>query len=288
MAFDFNQLKQRFLTRGAKQEPATTEQPMQAATTPEASPAPAQKMTATQAKVQELKQGFADIKAVCDEGNYKLFVKQLVLVLCVFLGVRFLLGKLTAQKEQILDRVSAIAIQQTNQGDYLANKDLLLHLEPLFPDLSKKNEWLVQTLMKAFSDHLIQADINGNTVEKSEENYTALSQDVTFKLSFADLGKFLADLENGDDFLRISNVTLSKLTDPALLGSNSINLKINTLFPKEKFAKRIFKDYDAQMKKIAAENAPAAPKKQAEAPAPAEQAAQPQEATKAEENANAK
>ncbi len=251
MAFDFNQLKQRFSKQGAKQDPAATQQ-VQTATT---APKPAK---ASHPKVEALKQGVLDIKAACEEGKFKLFAKQVVVVVLAFFGVRYLVGKVNAQKEVVLDRISAIAIQQTHQDDYMSNKERLLYLEPLFPDIGKKNEWLIQSLMKTFSTHQIQADINGNANEKAEGNYTVMSQEVSFKESFANVGKFVADVESGDDFLRLSNITISKLADSASLGLNNVTMRFATLFPKEKYAKRLFKDYEQQMKKINVQSAPAA------------------------------
>jgi hypothetical protein len=98
-----------------------------------------------------------------------------------------------------------------------------------------------------------------------------MSQEVSFKESFANVGKFVADVENGDDFLRLSNITISKVMDSASLGQNTVTMRFATLFPKEKYAKRLFKDYEQQMKKI---NAQAAPAANTSAPAPSEPAAQ--------------
>ena len=211
-----------------------------------------------------LKQGLNDVKAMLEEGNIKLFVKQLAVIALAFWGVWTWMGKLKTQKDQIEDRVSAISLQQTHQDDYLTNKDRLLRLEPLFPDMGKKNEWLVQTLMRAFADHNVQATINGNAVEKVESNYTIVSQEVAFRDSFANLGRFLADIENGNDFLRVSSLTISKLTDANSLGLNSIGIRFNTVFPKDKYAKRLFKDYAEQMKKIEAETTVAETKEDAQ------------------------
>ncbi len=246
MPLDWEKLKQRITNHSAKQE--------------EPVPAVEPKPKAVNPLVTEMKQGVQDIKAVLAEGNYKLFAKQIVVILLAFLGVRFLMGKLSVQKEQIVDKISALSIQQTNESDYLANKERLLNLEPLFPDLAKKNEWLLQTLMKIFEDHKIQANIDGNAVENVATDYTTVAQLVTFQQGFMPLGKFLADVENGDNFLRISEITISKITDTALLGENSVSVRFNTLFPKEKYAKRLFKDYAQQMAQLEAQKKSASKK----------------------------
>ena len=169
MAFDFNQLKQRFSKQGATQDPAATQQ-VQTATT---APKPAK----TSPKVEALKRGFLDIKAVCEEGKIKLFAKQVVVVLLAFFGVRYLVGKINAQKEVVMDRISAIAIQQTHQDDYVANKDRLLRLEPLFPDIAKKNAKGVSSARSeaiTSSNHYAkiaqQNSITHQTAEKAAEN----------------------------------------------------------------------------------------------------------------------
>ena len=240
MPLDWEKLKQRITNHSAKQE-----EPVPVVVEP--------KPKAVSPLVAEMKQGVQDVKAVLAEGNYKLFAKQIVVILLAFLGVRFLMGKLSVQKEQIVDKISALSIQQTNESDYLANKERLLNLEPLFPDLAKKNEWLLQTLMKIFEDHKIQANIDGNAAENVATDYTTVAQLVTFQQGFMPLGKFLADVENGDNFLRISEITISKITDTALLGENSVSVRFNTLFPKEKYAKRLFKDYAQQMAQLEAQ-----------------------------------
>ncbi len=237
MPLDLESLKQRFMKRPAND--------------------PAAAKPGNTGKVGALQQGFKDIQAVFEEGNFKLFVKQLVVILLVFLGVRFLLGKLTEQKNKIADQMAAISMQQSNQDEYLANKERLLLLEPLFPDISKKNEWMLQTLMKAFSDHKIDGNINGNSTEKTEGSSTVVTQEVTFQKPFNQIGQFLADIESGDAFLRVSNLTINKLNDPNQLGENSVNVTFNTVFPKEKYAPKLFKDYDKRIKELAAQKASA-------------------------------
>ena len=60
----------------------------------------------------------------------------------------------------------------------------------------------------------------------------------------------MADIENGDDFLRISNLVVTKLADKDSLGNNSVTIQFSTVFPNNKYAAALFKDYAAQMEKI--------------------------------------
>ena len=247
MPLDFEKLKQGMFNRQANQGAAQS-QPQVAS---------AKKSAVSNAKVSAFKKGLLDVKTVIEEGNYKLFLKQLIFLLIVFICATFLMGKMAAQKAIIVDKVAALAIQKENQGDYLANKERLLRLEPLFPDLSQKGDWLLQTLMKEFDSHKIQANIDGNVIENADDTRVVISQDVSFQQGFSDLGNFLADVENGDDFVRITELSITKLLDPAVLGENSVKVRFNTVFPKEKYAKKLFKDYDKQMAQIQGEKTPA-------------------------------
>ena len=61
-------------------------------------------------------------------------------------------------------------------------------------------------------------------------------------MSFDKLGEFLASIENRPEFIRVSEVALEKESDKNNLGMNKVSMKFNTVFPKEKIAKSLFKD----------------------------------------------
>ena len=207
--------------------------------------------SAVPAWVLDNKRGLDDVQAVLQEGKFSLFVRQVVMLLVIFLLVRYGCGKLAERKGVLLDQMSKINIEQLNKDDYLENKQHLLRLEPLFPDYAQKNEWLLQRLIDVFNEHQMSPDINGNVSENaSASTYTVMSHPVTFQRSFRDMGQFLADVENGDDFLRISEITVTKLVAPESLGENTVTAKFNTVFPKNKYASVLFKDYAQQMEAI--------------------------------------
>jgi len=200
--------------------------------------------------------GINDIKVVLQEGKAMLFMKQLVVLLVVFLLVRYGMKSLNANRDDIKDRMSALQIQQVNKDDYIANKEHLLRLEPLFPDVSQKKEWLLVRLNNIFEKHKIRVSMEGNPTEDSQNTYIVGDQPVSFKTSFKELGKLMADIENGDDFLRVSELTVTKLTDKESLGDNSISVHFGTVFPQNKYAPTLFKDYAEQMAKIKQQQSP--------------------------------
>ena len=250
MAIDFEKLKSKFSV-GAKASHA--KQP----TTPK-EPNALTKLLSHSA-VADIKRGLEDVQVGAHEGKFNLFVKQIVVLLVLFLVVRFVSGKLAQSKAKIKDQVASINIQQTNEGDYTENKQQLLRLEPMFPDIEQKNDWMLRRLINIFETHNITPDIDGNFTESVQKTYTMVVQPVKFEESFAQIGKLIADVENGDDFLRLSEVTISKQTAPEALGKNTVNVTFNTVFPKEKYAPKLFKDYAQQIKKIQAEKDAVAP-----------------------------
>lgn len=244
MAIDFEKLKSKFSAvakTSQSKQPATSKGP-NALTKLAAHPA-----------VADIKRGLEDVQVVAHEGKFNLFVKQIVVLLVLFLLVRFVSGKLSQSKDKIKDQVASINIQQANEGDYTENKQQLLRLEPLFPDIEQKNDWMLRRLINIFETHKITPDIDGNFTESVQKTYTMVVQPVKFEESFAQIGKLIADIENGDDFLRLSEVTISKQTAPEALGKNAVNVTFNTVFPKEKYAPKLFKDYAQQIKQIQAE-----------------------------------
>ena len=253
MAFDWNKVKQQLTDKNlfARKQQEVPVVPTADVRQPAV---PANEKAAT-GFTASIKQGLADIRRVLEEGNYKLFVKQFVVLLLVIWGVSTFNEKLEKQKKNYIDQMAAISVQETHKQDYLDNKSRLLRLEPAFPDLSAKNEWLLRKIMDSLESHNIQANISGNITENATDNYTVVAQPVSFQLGFQELGKFVADIENADDFLRFSEVNITKGTDSASLGMNNITLRFNTFFPKEKYGPRLFKDYAKQMQELKAAQA---------------------------------
>ena len=139
-------------------------------------------------------------------------------------------------------------MQQSSEREYMTNKDLLFELEPRFPDISDKNGWLTSQILGVFKDAELTPQMNGSqTEDASNPTYEAVSLQVSSEMDFTRFARFLADIENNDEYLKVSDFSITKDTDPEHLGNNKISMKFNTIFPKEKIAKQLFKDYDTIM-----------------------------------------
>lgn len=195
-----------------------------------------------------VKKGFADVKAVCAEGNYKLFLKQAIFVLLVIFAFRYLSNVIAEKNTNVLGKISAVQAQKDNEKEYLANKKKLLELEPRFPDISTKNEWLLRQLVAVFREASLRSNIGSNQTENTTNSgYTVVQIPVDLTLSYGGLGKFLADIENREEYLRVTEFSIEKKSEQ--LGQNTVRLKIETVFPKEKISDSMFKDKNKESKK---------------------------------------
>lgn len=191
--------------------------------------------------LDSVKKGLTDIKLVLEEGNYKLFLKQLIIIIVLIFGYRYANTMLHNQQGDIAGKIEAVHAQQNNEQAYLSNKKKLLELEPRFPDLETKNDWLLRQVVSIFKDSPIQPSIGSSQTENASNNgYTVVSLPVDIETSYHEFGKLLASIENKEEMLRVSEFSIDKKTDS--LGFNNIRMQINTIFPKEKIAKTMFKE----------------------------------------------
>ncbi len=200
--------------------------------------------------ITELKRGLQNVQVVLQEGNVKLFVKQIIAVAAVFLLFFWVRGKNLEKINSYNGQIDAILTQKSSEEEYLQNKVLLLDLEPRFPDASSKNEWLLSQVLGVFKRAELSPQVAGQQAENdSNPTYLAVSLDVDTETGFTRFMEFLADIENRREYIRVSDFTLKKDTNPDALGNNKITMKFNTAFPKEKIASTMFKDYKEIMEK---------------------------------------
>ncbi len=195
-------------------------------------------------QVMDFQRGLQDVKTVAQEGRFILFLKQLIAVgLCFFL-VHYAVGKFQEKIKKNQDQIRAIAIQKKSEKEYMANKQKLITLEPLFPDVSEKNQWLTSRLLDLFKKAEIGMQLEGSQSENaSNATYIVASQSVGAVMNYETLGKFLEQTENLNDFLRVSNVSVTKDTNSQNIGKNKVSLRFNTIFLKQKIGPNIFKNY---------------------------------------------
>ncbi|MBR3603353.1 MAG: hypothetical protein IKL48_01465 [Elusimicrobiaceae bacterium] len=198
--------------------------------------------------LESIKKGLNDIKVVAEEGNFKLFLKQAVVIVIVFLGFRYYSQNLQKQDTKIHGQIEAVRTQQKSEKEYLANKEKLLKLEPRFPDMEAKNDWLLSQIVAVSRDSGITPSLGSEQSENTTNaGYTVVSIPMSATLTYNQLGQLLANIENREEYLKVSEFSLKKNNE--ILGENEVSMTINTIFPKEKVAKSLFKDAKKDTKK---------------------------------------
>ncbi len=183
------------------------------------------------------------MQLVLEEGNVKLFAKQLVVVVAVFLIFRYFNNTFQQKINNYRGQMEAIRSQQSNEQEYVSSKKRLLELEPRFPDMSSKSEWLMTQVLDVFAQAKLTPQLSGTQAEDTmNPNYTLAKLEVSSNATWLQFAQLIASVENRPEYLRISDFSLEKLTDGDMLGQNKIKLVVNTLFPKEKLAPKLFKD----------------------------------------------
>ena len=191
--------------------------------------------------MESIKQGFRDIMTVAEDANYKLFLKQVCAVIVLFFAFRYGSNALKAKQDTVIGRIDAVHAQQQNEKEYLSNKKKLLDLEPRFPDISVKNDWLLRQIVAVFKDSNLLPKVGAAQAEDASNSaYTVATIPVDLNISYSAFGRLMADIENRDEYLRVTEFSIDKQKEN--LGQNNIKMRISTVFLKEKIAPIMFKD----------------------------------------------
>lgn len=192
-----------------------------------------------------VKKGLKDIQLVAEEGNYKLFIKQFVFIIVIFLLYRWLSGAFAEKVFSVQTKMDSIRAQQANEQTYLASKQKLLTLEPRFPDMSAKNEWLARQVVSTFKDANLTPIISAQSEDAENPSYVVATISVDTNAAFDEFGKLMATIENKPEYLKVTSIAMAKGKGDKNddLGKNKFTMRFNTIFPKEKVAQALFKDY---------------------------------------------
>jgi hypothetical protein len=195
------------------------------------------------------KQGLRDIWTVVEEGGFKLFLMQAIAIMILVLLFRWVSGKLDDRNENIKGRAEALQAQQSNEKEYMSSKSKLLNLEPRFPDIDARNNWLLKEVDTVFREYEIKPapKVGSQTEDTNNSAYTVVSVPIELTATYAEVGNLLAKVEGREEFLKVSEFLLTKNPiSKDSLGTNSVKLRIDAVFPAEKVAKVLFKDAPKQ------------------------------------------
>lgn len=178
-----------------------------------------------------IKDGLNDIKNMIFEQNYRPFIRPAVAVLVFGILVSILNNRATTNVLEVQRKVDAQRAEVENEVEYKNAKATYEKLLKELPPFEKKNEWLLSQMISIFSKLNIEATRTGKHVLAEDGIFTLSSVNVEAEVSYDQLGKVVEAIESNPNFMRISDLTVSRADGS--LGKIQVSMKIHTVFVEE-------------------------------------------------------
>lgn len=179
----------------------------------------------------DMKEGLNDVQDMFSAGNYAPFIRPLVLLLIVFIGVYYINGMARSKVLEAQRKVDAKKAEAENAREYKESKALYESLIKALPDYSKKDEWLLSQMLTFFNKIGVEPSRTGKHMLNEDVNFLHSSVAIDLELTYEQLGKLVEMIENNEQFMRLSMLDISR-ADGAL-GRLNVQLRVHTLFLKD-------------------------------------------------------
>lgn len=180
----------------------------------------------------DIKDGLADVQNMMFEKNWKPFVRPLILLLIVFAGVWYINGAANSKVLEAQRKVDAKKVEAESAMEYEESKALYEDLIKQLPDYSKKDEWLLSRMLSFFGKIGVEPSRTGKHILNEDGDFTHSSVTFDLELTYEQLGKLIEMVENSEQFMRLSNLTVSRAEGS--LGRLQAGFRVHTLFLKNK------------------------------------------------------
>ncbi|OIO01121.1 MAG: hypothetical protein AUJ51_08825 [Elusimicrobia bacterium CG1_02_56_21] len=116
-------------------------------------------------------------------------------------------------------------------GDYENAKVRMSGYQRKLPLIKDKDEWLNYLLTSSAKSAGVSVESLSAQEENAIGNYLVVSRDVSASTTYANFGKWLAEIENSRIFLRITKMSLEREKNG--LGTVKVSFTLSTVFPKQ-------------------------------------------------------
>jgi hypothetical protein len=172
-----------------------------------------------------------NILVIYTDKGIKPFKKPLLFalpaVLILYGAVYVPLAEKLDEERHSLERIQLIA---DNYASYMGAKDRLAAYQRRLPLIRDKDEWLNYVMTSTAKTHGISFDSTSAQIESEIGNFLLVSREVAVTTTYAQFGKWVADIENSPILLKVADVTLKK--DGSRTGVIKVNMKLSTIFSK--------------------------------------------------------
>lgn len=176
----------------------------------------------------DIKDGLTDVKNMLMEGNYKPFINPLICVVVVGILVYFLNGSAVEKVNSEKKKIEALRAESDNIAEYKSSKELYEKLLPQLPPLEKKDEWLLVQVASIFPKSGAEVSKTGRNELETEGDITLSSVNLEALMNYEQLGKLVETIENYPQFLRISELNITRPEGD--LGKIRVTMRLSTIF----------------------------------------------------------
>ncbi len=172
-----------------------------------------------------------NIMIIYGEKGFEPFKKPLIIavpsLIVLYAAVYSPLGsKLSSSATQ----VESMRVVAEYAGEYENSKTKLSAYQRKLPLIKDKDEWLNYLITNTARAYGVSFDSLSAQKETEVGNYLVVSRDVMVTTTYANLGRWLADIENSKIFLRVSELTLRRSVENP--GTIKVTFTLSTVFAK--------------------------------------------------------
>jgi Tfp pilus assembly protein PilO len=163
------------------------------------------------------------------------FKKPLLVSLVILLGVyNFAYSPMRARIEARSAELDKWRIIEAHYSEYESASDRMRAYQARLPNLKDKEEWLNVIMYSTAKTYGITPDSLAAQTEIKAGNFLLVSRDVSLTTTYAQFGRWLADVENSPILLRVADVKIAKVDGQS--GYVRVNLRLSTIYPKNEAA----------------------------------------------------
>lgn len=175
-----------------------------------------------------VKESINDIRVLIQERNFKPFWRPILLIV-IICGLIVYLNNVSAKKvSNIKTKIEAQRAELDNEKEYKSTKTKYQKLLANLPPSNQKNEWILLQLGAIINqlglDKTLKYSKSGTG---SYGVFEVSSAKINGLLTYSELGRLVETIENNPQFLRISNMNLSRSSS---LGKISVQIEVYTAF----------------------------------------------------------
>ncbi len=173
----------------------------------------------------------SDILIIYGEKGITPFKKPLMIavpsLLVLYAGVYSPLSSTLSRTQRRIEGMKAVALYA---DDYNDAKTRLMAMQRKLPLLKDKADWLSYLINDSARKVGVSIDSQGAQNETEVGAYVVASRPVSATTTYAQFGKWLADMENSPIFVHLTDLSINR--DDSRPGTVKVSFTIATVFPK--------------------------------------------------------